>query len=582
MSGFENNGRPVQNLTIESAQPTADETLPLVLLSAALDDPDAGLIIFDSQHKILHLTSQIPHLLQLPQNTSIAGLTLLQLLTHSTLDQAEIDRAKAYLVESDPNAQAPPVLLNHRSRRRFLRIRVRTIGEGHRVASFDTVSPQDPKSTYTTEFALRDSLTGLASRQYLEDTLTQVLARTPEQPVTLFLLDLDRFKAVNDTLGHPAGDAVLRLAAERLKSSVRKDAVIARLGGDEFAILVQPALGEQETVAVANRILDLVQRTYLVEGQLVNIGISIGIAQSPTDGDTCAKLMRSADLALYESKSCGRATFHFFNQTMERRAQARRTSELELRRALALRQLEIFYQAQIDTNVNQLIGFEALLRWRHPEKGLIPPGDFLPIAEEIGVIVPIGDWVLRSACREATNWPAHVTVAVNVSPLQFDAGDFAESVRRALAASGLPGDRLEIEITEGIMLRNDGAILETLHAIRAMNVRIAMDDFGTGYASLSQLARFPFDKIKIDRSLAGFEGDNPKQRSIVRAITALGESLGIATLAEGVEDAHQLQRLRTDGCTAVQGYFFSKPVPVSQLLPIIQRFSPPQQTTSED
>ena len=574
MRGFEVDSQPVQSLTTELTQRSSDEMLPLVLLSAALDDPQTGLIIFDSQYKMLHITSQIPRLLQVSPTESIVGLTIFQLLTRSALDRAAIDRAKAYIVESDPNAAADPFLLHDEAHSHHLRIRLRTIAEGHRVALFDTVCPGEAQAAYTTEFALRDSLTGLASRLYLEDTLTQVLARRPEEPVMLFLLDLDRFKAVNDTLGHPAGDAVLRLVAERLKASVRKDAVIARLGGDEFAILICPALIDDQAVGIANRILDLIQRTYLVEGQLINIGISIGIAKSPAHGTTCVQMMRSADLALYESKSSGRATFHFFEETMERRAQARRTSELELRRALALRQLELFYQPQVDTNTNRLVGFEALLRWRHPEKGIISPGEFLPIAEEIGVIVPIGDWVLRSACREARNWPADVTVAVNVSPLQFDASDFAESVRRALAASGLPGERLEIEITEGVMLRNDATILKTLHSIRSMNVRVAMDDFGTGYASLSQLARFPFDKIKIDRSLAGFDGDNPKQRSIVRAITALGESLGVATLAEGVEDADQVQRLRMDGCTSVQGYFFSKPVPTSQLKGIIERFSP--------
>ena len=220
------------------------------------------------------------------------------------------------------------------------------------------------------------------------------------------------------------------------------------------------------------------------------------------------------------------------------------------------------------------MGFEALIRWRHPTRGIIPPNLFLPLAEEIGVIVPIGEWVLRTACREALNWPSDITVAVNASPLQFDTGHFAESVRQALEATGLPGERLEVEITEGILLRNDEAVLKTLHELRAMKVRVAMDDFGTGYASLSQLARFPFDKIKIDRSLAGFEGNDVKQRAIVRAITALGQSLGVCTLAEGVENADQLARLQTDGCSSVQGFFFGKPVPADQLGEIISRLAP--------
>ncbi len=548
------------------------EQLPLLLLSAALDDPQNGLLIYDSQLQLLHVTNQIPRLLELPAQERIDGLSVLQLLSRSALDEASIENAKLRITEFTGDTPVTSVLVHSEDRSRYIRMRLRSIGKTYRVASFETASPDEANKMQVSEFALRDSLTGLASRHQFEETLTEALSQ-PEEPVTLFLVDLDRFKAVNDTLGHAAGDALLRLAAERFKAAVRKEDTVARLGGDEFAILIQRSSTAEEAIAIAQRILDLVQRTYLIEGQLVNIGTSIGIARSPGDGNTCASLMRSADLALYHSKTSGRATYHFFQDHMERRAQARRTSELELRRALALRQLEVFYQPQVDSIEGRLVGFEALLRWRHPERGLIPPGDFLPIAEEIGVIVPIGDWVLRTACREAMNWPGNIVIAVNASPLQFDAGNFSESVQRALAGTRLPPERLEIEITEGILLRNDEVVLKTLHDLRSMGVRIAMDDFGTGYASLSQLARFPFDKIKIDRSLSGFEGDNLKQRAIVRAITALGQSLGVATLAEGVEDAEQLARLQVDGCTAVQGYLFSKPVPTSQLKQILERFS---------
>ena len=549
------------------------EQLPLLLLSAALDDPQNGLLIYDSQLQLLHVTNQIPRLLELQAQEQIEGLSVLQLLSRSALDQASIENAKLRITEFTGEAPVTSVLVHSEDRSRYIRMRLRSIGKTYRVASFETASRDEGNQMQVSEFALRDSLTGLASRHHFEETLTEALAQKAAEPVTLFMVDLDRFKAVNDTLGHAAGDSLLRLAAERFRAAVRKEDTIARLGGDEFAILIQRSSTAEEAIAIAQRILDLVQRTYLIEGQLVNIGTSIGIARSPGDGNTCASLMRSADLALYHSKTSGRATYHFFQDHMERRAQARRTSELELRRALALRQLELFYQPQVDSTRGRLVGFEALLRWRHPERGLIPPGDFLPIAEEIGVIVPIGDWVLRTACREAMNWPRNIVIAVNASPLQFDAGNFAESVQRALAGTGLPPERLEIEITEGILLRNDAMVLKTLHDLRSRGIRIAMDDFGTGYASLSQLARFPFDKIKIDRSLSGFEGDNLKQRAIVRAITALGQSLGVATLAEGVEDADQLARLQVDGCTAVQGYLFSKPVPTSQLKQILEQFS---------
>lgn len=425
-----------------------------------------------------------------------------------------------------------------------------------------------------TDNAHQDALTGTANRSFFEAAVEQALNKKPDTRLAVMLIDLDRFKAVNDTLGHAAGDTLLKLSAGRLQSAVRTTDLVARFGGDEFAILLDPSLNRDEPARIGRRILDLVQRTYMIEGQLVNVGTSIGIAQSPENGTDCKTLLRNADLALYQAKAQGRATFQFFDVSMEKRAQDRRANELELRKALALRQLELFYQPQVDTPNERLVGFEALIRWRHPEKGLIPPNLFLPLAEEIGVIVPIGEWVLRTACREAMKWPSEITVAVNASPLQFDTGYFAESVRQALEATGLPGERLEIEITEGILLRNDEAVLKTLHELRAMKVRVAMDDFGTGYASLSQLARFPFDKIKIDRSLAGFEGDDAKQRAIVRAITALGQSLGVCTLAEGVESAEQLARLQTDGCSSVQGFFFGKPVPADQLSEIISRLAP--------
>jgi diguanylate cyclase (GGDEF)-like protein len=445
---------------------------------------------------------------------------------------------------------------------------VRGISGDCRVVSFNPES-----ATEGAEFAEKDPLTGLASRRSFELAVAESLQSSSNNPIAVILVDLDRFKAVNDTLGHAAGDSLLRLAAERLKASTRKEDLVARTSGDQFGVLIRPSTTLDEPRAIASRILDLVQRTYLIEGQLVNIGTSMGIAQSPTDGKDSNTLLRSAALALYHSKFSGRGNFQFFDAQMEREAQTRRTSELELRRALVLRQFEVHYQPQVNTKVNRLVGFEALVRWRHPERGLIPPANFLPLAEEIGLIIPIGEWVLHTACQEAAKWPQDITVAVNASPLQFDAGNYAKMVSKALSATGLPGERLEIEVTEGILLRNDDVILKTLHDLREMKVRLAMDDFGTGYASLSQLARFPFDKIKIDRSLAGFEGENIKQRSIVRAITALGESLGVCTLAEGVEDAAQVLRLQQDGCHSVQGYFYGKPMPAGDAEELIARMN---------
>ncbi len=539
---------------------------PSPLLCEALDDGNTGVLIFNEDFHPVHITSQVRPLLGFHPEHRMGGLDVLQLLSASGLDDESAALARDLVSGNKEEA----VFLKAHNETNGVRMRLRALGNGYRLASFERTGPERGAGIQRPNNSVEiDWLTGLPSRQALEMALTEALTTRPEEPLSLILLDLDRFKAVNDTLGHPAGDALLRLVAERISSALRKTDMAARLGGDEFALLIYPSLSMTEPTAIANRILEIVQRTYLIEGQLVNVGTSLGIAISPEHGTTCETLMRNADLALYHSKTSGRATFHFFHSKMELRAQARRTSELELRRALALRQLELHYQPQIDIRTGMLVGFEALVRWRHPEKGLIPPGDFLPLAEEIGVIIPLGEWALRTACRQAMQWEEHVVIAVNASPIQFDTGRFAEVVASVLKSTGLPGHRLEIEITEGLLLRNESTVLTTLYQLREMKVRIAMDDFGTGYASLSQLAYFPFDKIKIDRSLSGNGGHNPKNRAIVRAIAALGESLGVSTMAEGVETAEQLDRLQVDGCNSVQGYYFSKAVPASELTALI-------------
>lgn len=570
------------DLTLTEHMKSAGDLSPLVLL-AALDDPESGLLIFDAQLRVLHVTSWLHSFCQVPLEGSLQSPEVFDLLSRWELEPACLETVRDSIIAFINGAgKSEPLTLRTRNGSDGVQLRLRCLGSGFTAAYFDRVSPKASAVHPGGQPLSRDSLTGLASRSWFEAVLGRALDQTPETPLAVLLIDLDRFKAVNDTLGHAAGDRLLRLVAERLQSAIRKSDVAARFGGDEFAVLINPSPNREEPAAIARRILDLVQRTYLIEGQLVNIGTSIGIAQSPDDGTDGPVLLRNADLALYHSKASGRSTFHFFEVAMERRAQARRTSELELRKALALRQLELHYQPQVNAVAGQLVGFEALLRWRHPERGLIPPNLFLPLAEEIGAIVPIGDWVLRTACREATRWPSDIVVAVNASPLQFDTGTFAESVQRALQSTGLQGERLEIEITEGILLRNDNAVRKTLDDLRQMKVRVAMDDFGTGYASLSQLARFPFDKIKIDRSLIGFHGDDMKHRAIVRAIAALGKSLGICTLAEGVENAEQLARLQVDGCASVQGYFFGRAVPASELSEVISRLSSPGQILVQD
>lgn len=397
------------------------------LVAAVLDDPRTGLLVFDRQLRVVHVTSQIAPLLGLPdeprfEDTYSPELNLYQLLSLSALDSHSSAAAETLLTRSPGDASREPLLLCHSSGMRQIWMRLRSVGPEYRVATFEDASGSGLHNERASEFALRDLVTGLASRRYFENAVAVKLAQNPDEPLAVLFLDLDRFKAVNDSLGHAAGDTVLRLAAERLQSAVRKSDIVARLGGDEFAVLLHPLPTPAETGAIAKRILDLVQRTYLLNGQLVNVGTSVGIAVAPKDGRRFEGLLKCADLALYQSKTSGGARFCFFDTEMERRAQARRDGELDLRQALALRQFEVYYQPQVNISTGQLVGFEALVRWRHPKRGLISPADFLPLAEEIGVIDAMGEWVLRTACREAMKWPADVIIAVNASPSQFQSG----------------------------------------------------------------------------------------------------------------------------------------------------------------
>ena len=550
-------------------------------LHAALNGVGVGLLSFDHTLSILLANDRLAAILDIAPVALGRCMAVIEALEASTmltdvLVQQIHEACLAAISSAEPLSS---VTFSSTSGQRVFTLQISRIGSGQWMASFEEITARRVAEAE----AMRDSLTGLCSRSLFQQRIVTALANIDDglSSLAVMLIDLDRFKAVNDTLGHPIGDALLRLVARRLLSVLRQHDVVARLGGDEFAVAVTPALQQNEMIALAKRIVDVLGRPYLVEGHLVNIGASIGVAVSPQDGQEHNQLMRNADLALYAAKSAGRSTYSFFEPAMDARALARRTLEIDLRRALALREFELHYQPQIDLESDAVVGFEALLRWRHPERGLVSPADFIPMAEEIGLIVSLGEWVMREACLEATRWPAAVSVAVNVSPHQFeDSSRLVDMVARALSWSGLPGPRLEIEITESVLLRNEKTVLAALHRIRAMGVRVAMDDFGTGYSSLSQLHSFPFDKIKIDRSFVKDNGDAAGQNAIIRAITALGVSLGMSTIAEGVETSDQLARIRAGGCTSVQGYLFSKPVPVDQVNALISEFAARHAATS--
>jgi diguanylate cyclase (GGDEF)-like protein len=386
----------------------------------------------------------------------------------------------------------------------------------------------------------------------------------------IMFLDLDHFKAVNDTLGHPVGDALLREVTRRLTKEVREIDTVARLGGDEFAV-VQAKLNKPDgTATLAQRIIDVVSAPYMLDGQEVTIGTSIGIACAPEDGTDPDQLLKNADMALYQAKAAGRGVFRHFEAEMDIRMRARRKLETDLRKALADGELRVFYQPLVNLKTLRVCGFEALVRWFHPTRGLIPPTEFVAVAEEIGLIMELGDWVLRQACRDAVTWPGRLKVAVNLSPIQLGRSLVVADISDALHESGLSPDRLELEITETAMLEDTGAVLVTLHQIRDLGVRIAMDDFGTGYSSLSYLLRFPFNKVKIDRSFIEGVGQGGDSDVIVAAVINLCIALGMTITAEGVATVQQLTYIARRHCTEAQGYLFSKPRPAADVPDMIR------------
>ena len=427
-----------------------------------------------------------------------------------------------------------------------------------------------------------DALTELPNRALFRETLAAALAGPGGHEIAVLYLDLDHFKGVNDALGHPVGDRLLRAAADRLRARLAPGDALARFGGDEFALMRKGVAGEKEAGALAALALETLGRPYAIDGHPVEIGASVGVALAPRDGRDADSLLKNADLALHRAKEEGRRALRFFEPGMDARAQARRRLEVELRRALAAGEFELYYQPLVALSDGAITGFEALLRWRHPQRGMVAPAEFIGLAEEIGLIVPLGEWALRQACAEAATWPGNLKVAVNLSCAQFRSGNLIHAVLTALAASGLPARRLELEITESVLLAESEANLMTLRSLRSLGVSVSMDDFGTGYSSLSYLRAFPFDKIKIDRSFVSELGRSGGSTAIVRAVAGLGVSLGVPTTAEGVETGEQLAFLRAEGCTEMQGYFFSPPVPASKIRPMIEanetadpRFGPP-------
>jgi diguanylate cyclase (GGDEF)-like protein/PAS domain S-box-containing protein len=419
--------------------------------------------------------------------------------------------------------------------------------------------------------AQHDGLTGLPNRTLLRQEMDEMLQHTrrSSDKVAVLMLGLDNFKAVNDTLGHAVGDKLLRGVAKRLRSTLREEDTLARLNSDEFAIVQSGMVRPEDAVLLARRLLEAVGEPYLLDGHSIVIGASIGIAMSPGDGDESEKLLKHADMALSRAKNDSRGTFSFFESGMDARAQSRRKIEIDLRDAIQGDMLRPYYQPLVDLSSGRITGFEALVRWPHPERGMISPAEFIPVAEETGLINALGSLILHRACRDAAAWPDDIRVAVNLSPLQFRAGNLLSVVMEALKQSGLPARRLELEITETLLLEKSSQVQATLHALRALGVRISMDDFGTGYSSLSYLRSFPFDKIKIDQSFVRGLGTNNDAQAIVRAIISLGVGLGVTITAEGVETEGELNCLRGEGCHEAQGFLFSHARPNAEIVAML-------------
>ena len=452
----------------------------------------------------------------------------------------------------------------------------RPMASGGWVATYEDISERRRAEAHLAHMARHDALTGLPNRTLFRERTEQGLSELRAGGgLAVLQLDLDDFKGVNDVLGHPVGDALLLAVARRLLDCTRDSDTVVRLGGDEFAVVQTGAVQPTDATALAERLMVTLAEPFQVANHAIVIGASIGIAVTADPHAGADELLKNADLALHRAKAEGRGTYRFFHEEMNARMQQRRLLETDLRRAAEENQFEVHYQPLMSIPSGEVCGFEALVRWRHPERGMVSPAEFIPVAEELGLIGRIGAWVLNQACIDALPWPASVKVAVNLSPVQFRDPALAAEVAGALARSGLPAQRLDVEITESVLLHDREAVLAILHQIKSLGVRVSIDDFGTGFSSLSYLQHFPFDKIKIDqsfiRNLAGAENCI----AIVRAVIALGRSLGIAVIAEGVETELQLELLRQEGCGEAQGYLFSQPKPAAAAPAIIQRFARP-------
>ena len=537
-------------------------------LSTALNNIPQGLVLYDASARIIICNEPYLEMFGLSPDVARPGCSMQRLIEHRK-ETGSFDGD----VDAFCNAIIQKVSLGKATRQlteapggRAIEIINRPLQSGGWVATIEDITERTRADEKIAHLAHYDGLTDLPNRVLFRERLEQALkAVRPGERLAVLYIDIDEFKSVNDALGHAIGDELLKGVADRLRSCLNETDVAARLGGDEFAVIQTGIRNQSEAARLVDEIHAAIRLPFDCMGHLITTDASIGIALAPGDGLDLDQLLKNADLALYGAKGDGRRTYRFFETGMDERARGRRRLELELRQAISDGSLDTHYQPVLNIEDGKISSCEALLRWRHPERGMISPAEFIPIAEETGLINQLGQWVLNAACAEAVNWPDHVRVAVNVSPVQFRSQTLALNVAAALAACGLPASRLELEITEAVLIRDDEAALEVLHQLRRLGVRIALDDFGTGYSSLSYLQRFPFDKIKIDRSFIRDLAGPGASSSIVQAVVNIAAASDMTTTAEGVETEQQRNLLHILGCTEMQGYLFSPAIPAVEL-----------------
>ena len=540
---------------------------------AALSNMSQALLLFDASAHLVISNQRYLDMYDLPAELVKPGVSLVDLLNERKVRGSFQGNPEEYVAKilADVAEGKTGSQIAELPDGRTMLVLYHPIPGGGWVSTHEDITERRRAETQITYMARHDSLTELPNRLSFRERLAEAFAslQRGERRAVLYL-DLDRFKNVNDTLGHHIGDELLKVVASRLRSCVRETDMVARVGGDEFAIIQMHIERPIDTEVLARRVCSAINAPYEIDGHEMVVDTCIGIAIAPDDGAEPNEILRNADMALYGAKADGPGTYRFFEPKMDARMRARRELEIALRKAFTAGQFELHYQPFLNLRDGTIPGMEALLRWNHPERGMIPPAEFIPVAEEIGIIFPLGEWVLRQACADAACWPDNTSVAVNLSPTQVMNKSLVPVVVSALAAAGLPAHRLELEITESVLMQNTESTLATLHRLKQLGVKISMDDFGTGYSSLSYLRSFPFDKIKIDRCfISGLP--NGDSAAIVQAVAGLAKNLNMVTTAEGVETQQQLDEVRKLGCTELQGFFFSRPCPARDILAMFPR-----------